>query len=39
MAEVLTVVAVCCVLAVVWRLFEGIAHPALKPEIGFLGLL
>lgn len=39
MVEVLAVVAVCFVLAVAWRPFEGIAHPALKPEIGFLGFL
>ena len=39
MVEVLAVVAAWFVLAVAWRPFEGIAHPALKPEIGFLGFL
>ena len=39
MIEVLAVVAVCFVLAVAWRPLEGIAHLALKPEIGFLELL
>ena len=39
MVEVLAVFAGCFVLAVAWRPFEGIAHPALKPEIGFVGFL